>query len=222
MQIYKNRTRIKICGMTDVTQVEHAVSLGVDAIGVILHANSPRVIALDQAKLIRDVIPAFVTLVGVFVDADRDQIEASVEHAGLDLIQLHGDESDELGQSLSRPYIKAIRAKSKDQVLNDGALFPSASGILLDPYVKGQHGGTGVTLNDTLWPNNSRLPSLMLAGGLSPNNVAERIRQLSPYAVDLNSGLEVSPGQKDPSMVAQAVNQVYLADTRSREFKRDA
>lgn len=208
--------------MTDVAQVEHAVSLGVDAIGVILHANSPRVIGLDQAKLIRDVIPAFVTLVGVFVDADRDQIEASIEQAGLDLIQLHGNESDELGQSLSRPYIKAIRAKSKDQVVNDGGLFPSASGILLDPYVKGQHGGTGVTLDDTLWPNSDRLPSLMLAGGLSPNNVAERIRQLSPYAVDLNSGLEVSPGQKDPSLVAQAISQVYLADARSRGFQNGA
>ena len=212
----QNRTRIKICGMTNVTEVEHAVALGVDAIGVILHANSPRRISLRQAKLIRDVVPAFVSLVGVFVDADREQIESSIEAVGLDIVQLHGLETDSLGQSLSRHYIKAIRAKTVEQVNQDCAKFPNARAILLDPYVKGQHGGTGQTLDVNLWPSLESGQSLILAGGLSADNVAERVRQFSPFAVDLNSGLEVEPGVKDPRLVAMAIEQIYATDAQMR------
>lgn len=198
--------------MTNVTQVEHAVSLGVDAIGMILHANSPRLISIKQARLIRDVVPSFVTLVGVFVDADREQIESCIDAVGLDIIQLHGLETDALGQTLSRRYIKAIRAKTAEQVNQDCANFPNAQAILLDPYVKGQHGGTGQTLDQDLWPNDKMAQPLILAGGLSADNVAIRIRQFSPFAVDLNSGLEVEPGVKDPSLVANAVKQIYSTD----------
>lgn len=202
--------------MTNVTEVEHAVALGVDAIGVILHANSPRRISLRQAKLIRDVVPAFVSLVGVFVDADREQIESSIEAVGLDIVQLHGLETDSLGQSLSRHYIKAIRAKTVEQVNQDCAKFPNARAILLDPYVKGQHGGTGQTLDVNLWPSLESGQSLILAGGLSADNVAERVRQFSPFAVDLNSGLEVEPGVKDPRLVAMAIEQIYATDAQMR------
>jgi len=202
--------------MTNVTEVEHAVALGVDAIGVILHANSPRRISLRQAKLIRDVVPAFVSLVGVFVDADREQIESSIEAVGLDIVQLHGLETDSLGQSLSRHYIKAIRAKTVEQVNQDCAKFPNARAILLDPYVKGQHGGTGQILDVNLWPSLESGQSLILAGGLSADNVAERVRQFSPFAVDLNSGLEVEPGVKDPRLVAMAIEQIYATDAQMR------
>lgn len=212
----QNRTRIKICGMTNVTEVEHAVALGVDAIGVILHANSPRRVSLRQAKLIRDVVPAFISLVGVFVDADREQIESSIEAVGLDIIQLHGLETDSLGQSLSRHYIKAIRAKTVEQVNQDCAKFLNARAILLDPYVEGQHGGTGQTLDVNLWPSLESSQSLILAGGLSADNVAERVRQFSPFAVDLNSGLEVEPGVKDPRLVAMAIEQIYATDAQMR------
>jgi phosphoribosylanthranilate isomerase len=202
--------------MTNVTEVEHAVALGVDAIGVILHANSPRRVSLRQAKLIRDVVPAFVSLVGVFVDADREQIESSIEAVGLDIVQLHGLETDSLGQSLSRHYIKAIRAKTVEQVNQDCAKFPNARAILLDPYVKGQHGGTGQILDVNLWPSLESGQSLILAGGLSADNVAERVRQFSPFAVDLNSGLEVEPGVKDPKLVAMAIEQIYATDAQMR------
>jgi phosphoribosylanthranilate isomerase len=198
--------------MTNVTQVEHAVSLGVDAIGMILHANSPRLISIRQAKLIRGVVPSFVTLVGVFVDADREQIESCIDAVGLDIVQLHGLETDALGQTLSRRYIKAIRAKTAEQVNQDCANFPNAQAILLDPYVKGQHGGTGQRLDQDLWPNDNVTQPLILAGGLSADSVAMRMRQFSPFAVDLNSGLEVEPGVKDPSLVAKAVKQIYSTD----------
>ena len=199
--------------MTDVDQVEHAVSQGVDAIGVILHANSPRKISLEQARLIRASVPAFVSLVGVFVDADHAQIERMIDLVGLDMIQLHGCETESFALSLSRPYIKAVRAQSRAQVLKDCAMYPSASGLLLDPYVEGQHGGTGRPLEMSLWPNDAQSDAFILAGGLSPQNVGERIRQLSPYAVDLNSGVENSPGRKDPDLVAQAVREVRNADS---------
>ena len=212
MSNFKRRTRIKICGMTDVNQVEHAVSLGVDAIGLILHANSPRLITLEQAQLIRKVVPAFVSLVGVFVDADRERVESAVELVGLDIVQLHGAETEEFAQSLPRPYIKAVRAKSIQQVMADCEAYPSARGILLDPYVKGQHGGTGQSLDLGLWPDNHKTQGLILAGGLSADNIAERISAFAPFAVDLNSGLETKPGVKDQTLVAKAVREVQLAD----------
>ncbi len=211
------RTRIKVCGMTRVEDVQHAVSQGVDAIGMILYANSPRTISLDQAALIRKAVPAFVNLVGVFVDAEHKFIEQAIDHAGIDLIQLHGDESEECGLALSRPYIKAIRAKSAEQVAHDCRLFPSAKAILLDPYVAGQHGGTGQELSIDLWPralpSNSQAQSLILAGGLSPTNVADRISALAPYAVDMNSGLELSPGVKDKALLERAIMEVRRADS---------
>ncbi len=211
------RTRIKVCGMTRVDDVQHAVTRGVDAIGMILHANSPRTISLDQAALIRQAVPAFVSLVGVFVDADRRFVEQAIDQAGIDLVQLHGDETEQQGQDLSRPYIKAIRAKSAEQVNHDCSLFPSAQAILLDPYVAGQHGGTGQELSLDLWPkersSNNGGQSLILAGGLSPENVADRITALAPYAVDMNSGLERSPGVKDRALVELAINEVQRADS---------
>jgi phosphoribosylanthranilate isomerase len=212
----QKRTRIKICGMTNVAEVEHAVSLGIDAIGIILEANSPRLITHKQARLIRDVVPAFVSLVGVFVDADRERIESSIDEIGLDIVQLHGLETDALGQTLSRPFIKAIRAKTGEQVDQDCCRFPNARAILLDPYVKGQHGGTGQTLDQNLWPRLEGSQSLILAGGLSADNLAERVHQFLPFAVDLNSGLETEPGVKDPRLVAGAIEQVYATDAKMR------
>ena len=223
-----SRTRIKICGMTDVSEVEHAVLQGVDAIGVILHADSPRTISLSQAFRIRQAVPAFVNLVGVFVNAEKAFIEQAIKEAGIDIVQLHGEEDDDFGQSLSRPFIKAIRARSLEQVLTDCGQFPSARAVLLDPYVKGQHGGTGQSLGLDLWPQKlgepvdgdlpvdthalNRSQVLILAGGLSPENVASRIKDLAPFAVDLNSGLETSAGRKNPQLVERAINAVRQQD----------
>ena len=208
--MYK-RTRIKVCGMAQAHQVKVAVNNGVDAIGVILHANSPRTISLDSALSIRAEIPAFVTMVGVFVNADREFIESSIQVLNLDLIQLHGDETNEFGTSLSRPFIKAIRANTAEQVNNDITRFPAAQALLLDPYVEGQHGGTGLVLNTSLWPQN-QAQSLILAGGLSPDNVAQKVSALKPYAVDLNSGIEDSPGNKNSDLMQQAFDAVCKAD----------
>jgi len=201
------RTRIKICGMTEVDEVALAVDLGVDAIGMILHANSPRLISAEQASTIRANVPAFVSLVGVFVNCPAALINATCEQVGLDLVQLHGDETSEFADQLNRPFIKAIRARTRAQVEKDMAAYPNARAILVDPYVKGQHGGTGQQLDASLWPQNAA-QKVILAGGLSVSNVASAINHLNPFAVDFNSGLESAPGKKDPALIAQAINAV--------------
>ncbi|RBP50976.1 phosphoribosylanthranilate isomerase [Arenicella xantha] len=207
MTIAKLRTRVKICGMTDPHQVSHAVDHGVDAIGMILHATSPRTIDVARAKQIRRVVPPMVSLVGVFVDCDTNVINQMIAEIGLDFVQLHGAESDADGQSLTRPYIKALRVQNRQHVVDQIKQFPTAAGILLDPYVEGQHGGTGKLLDPNFWPSDST-QNLILAGGLSGENVADRILSLNPFAVDLNSGLEQAPGIKDPRLVAEAMRAI--------------
>lgn len=198
------RTRIKVCGMSEPDNVSAAVACGVDAIGMILHADSPRTISLEQAQAIRAVVPAFVSLVGVFVDCDAQKIGHYCEQVGLDLIQLHGGESNSFAKLLPRPFIKAIRAQTKEQLNDQVQHYPDARALLLDPYVKGQHGGTGKRLDLTLWPTSAKQP-LILAGGLSNENVHDAIEAVSPFAVDLNSGIEDRPGMKNIKLLEQAI-----------------
>lgn len=204
MSIKLNRTRIKVCGITRPQDAQAIVALGVDALGMILHANSPRTISVEQAQQIRAQVPVFVTLVGVFVDCPTDTINDYANRIGLDVIQLHGDETNADAQRLNTPFIKAIRAKSLEQVQTAIGDYPNARGILLDPYVKGQHGGTGQSLSLSLWPKKSSQP-LILAGGLAPENIAKAVMEFQPHAVDLNSGVEIEPGIKSPKLVAAAI-----------------
>jgi len=190
--------------MSQPENVSSVIACGVDAVGMILHANSPREISLEQAKAIRAVVPAFVSLVGVFVDCDADKINYYCGQVGLDLIQLHGNESNDFGKHLSRPFIKAIRAQSQDQINEQVQQYPDARALLLDPYVKGQHGGTGKQLDLSLWPSKAEQP-LILAGGLSNENVRDVVQAVSPFAVDLNSGIEDSPGMKNINLLEQAI-----------------
>lgn len=201
--ISHSRIKVKVCGMTQPAQVRAAVDLGVDAIGMILHANSPRKISIAQAQAIRAEVPAFVSLVGVFVDCPKDQMEDIIGAIQLDLIQLHGDETNQFGLELNRPFIKAIRAHSKEQVLTQSKAFPDARALLLDPYVKGVHGGTGKVLESSLWPQSEQ--KLILAGGLSAANVRSAVDATHPYAVDINSGIEREPGVKDLDLLNQAL-----------------
>jgi len=209
------RTRVKVCGMTRTEDVRAAVKLGVDAIGMILHADSPRTISIKQAQLIRAQVPAFISLVGVFVDCPAQTINEYSELIGLDLVQLHGLETNEFGAALDTPFIKAIRARSADQVLSAVMQYPQARALLLDPYVKGKHGGTGQLLDPQQWPATER--KLVLAGGLSPGNVADAIRQLNPFAVDLNSGVETSPGFKDVNKLALVLDAISSVDNDQQQ-----
>lgn len=204
-----SRIKVKVCGMTQADQVESLVILGVSAIGVILHAKSPRIITVDQALEIRQRIPAFISMVGVFVDCPIEKVNDYSDRIGLDLVQLHGAESMDYASQLNTHYVKAIRAKNLEQVARDIECHPSARAILLDPYVKGQHGGTGKQLDTTTWPtsngDSNKQKKLILAGGLSVENLLTSVNKFKPYAVDLNSGVEISPGIKDIDSVAECL-----------------
>ena len=204
-----SRTRVKLCGVTSAEDASQAVALGVDAIGMILHADSARLISPERAQLIRSVVPAFVTLVGVVVNCSAERINQLIRDIGLDLVQLHGDESNSYADTLERPYIKAIRVKDRSQVEQEIKQYPSARALLLDPWVDGLYGGTGKQLAAEHWPRESRTNCpLVLAGGLNAENVRAACEQFNPWAVDVNSGVEIEPGVKDMEQVAALLQAV--------------
>ena len=190
------RTRVKYCGITRVEDALYAAALGVDAIGLVFYEKSPRSVSVDQAKLIVDSLPAFVTTVGLFVNADPADVERIVQAVNLDLLQFHGDESAAECECFDRPYIKAIRMRGEldlDQLSNE---FQNASGLLLDAYDKNMFGGTGKSFDWSMIPDQRSLP-IILAGGLNPENVGQAINDVHPYAVDVSGGIEASKGIKD-------------------------
>lgn len=192
--------------MRDADQVTGAVALGVDAIGMIFYPPSPRAVSLDQARAIRQVVPAFVDLVGVFVNQDIEDVARLAEEAGLDLVQLHGDESADYAQQLGRPYVRAIRAKDAEYVSQQIAEHDSARGILIDTYHKDAYGGTGKMMDQTNLP--AELPeNLIIAGGINETTVKD-LMSLKPYAIDVNSGIERAPGDKDLDRLARLISVV--------------
>lgn len=206
-----HKTKVKVCGVTLPNQAHELSMLGVDAIGMILKAESPRLVSSKTAQEISRSVAPFTSVVGVFVDASIEEINRAVEEIGLNYVQLHGNEAPEISLHINVPCIRAIRAKSKEVVIETIHKNPSACAYLIDPYVEGVAGGTGKTLDYSLWPDLSKLQvstPLILAGGLSPANLQGAISELSPFAVDLNSGVEQSPGIKDMNKVAAALRLV--------------
>ncbi len=195
------RTRVKICGITRPADALAAAAAGADAIGLVFVPASPRRVDTEQAQAIVRVLPPFVTVVGLFADADPAQIEAVLARVRIDLIQFHGDEPPERCRRFLRPYIKAIRMRPEIDVRAAAARYEDAAGILLDSYVPGTPGGTGRGFAWDRVPRDLAKP-LILAGGLHPGNVAEAIAWVRPYAVDVSSGVEASPGVKDPDKIA--------------------
>ncbi len=195
------RTRVKICGMSDASIVSKAVDLGVDAIGLIFFEKSPRNVSIEQAKAIREIVPAFVSLVGVFVNESVDVVNEISSEVGLDLIQLHGDEDAEYAKKLKTPYIRAIRAKDTETISQQANEHMGSRGILLDAYHEGKYGGTGEGFDLSMIPHELK-QSVIIAGGITPDNVAELLSR-QPYAIDVNSGVESEPGKKELAKVEQ-------------------
>ena len=200
--------RVKICGITQVEQGRKIVELGADSLGFICVANSPRYITPDKIRAIANKLPAAIDKVGVFVDASVEEIATVVDRANLTSVQLHGGESPEFCLQLRRAIapeielIKAFRVKSA-QTLEATATYSNVDTLLLDAYHPQLHGGTGKTLN---WRDLAQFkPTLpwMLAGGLTPDNVSDALSRLQPDGIDLSSGVERSPGDKDLTKVAQ-------------------
>ncbi|MFS1292112.1 phosphoribosylanthranilate isomerase [Pseudomonas piscis] len=205
--------RSKICGITRIEDALAAVAAGADAIGLVFYAKSPRAVNVQQARAIIAALPPFVTTVGLFVNASRCELGEILDAVPLDLLQFHGDESAAACEGYHRPYIKALRVKAGDDIAAACQAYPGASGILLDTYVEGVPGGTGEAFDWSLVPQGLSKP-IILAGGLSADNVALAIAQVRPYAVDVSGGVEQSKGIKDPARI-QAFMQAVRRSSES-------
>lgn len=202
--------RSKICGITRIEDALIAAEAGADAIGLVFYAKSPRAVSIQQARDIVAALPAFVTTVGLFVNASREELNGVLAGVALDLLQFHGDESPAECESYQRPYIKALRVKPGDDIAQLAAPYAKARGILLDTYVPGVPGGTGAAFDWSLVPSGLPQP-VILAGGLSAANVQAAIEQVRPYAVDVSGGVEAGKGIKDAAKIRafmQAVGRV--------------
>lgn len=192
--------RSKICGITRIEDALAAAEAGADAIGLVFYAKSPRAVSVQQAREIIRALPPFVTTVGLFVNASRCELSEILEAVPLDLLQFHGDETPADCEGYNRPYIKALRVRPGDDLEAACKLYASASGILLDTYVAGVPGGTGEAFDWSLVPARLSKP-IILAGGLSPANVAQAIARVQPWAVDVSGGVEQSKGIKDHARI---------------------
>ncbi len=195
------RTRVKICGITRVEDAVDAVNAGADAIGLVFYAQSPRAVTIAQAQAIVAAIPPFVSVVGLFVNAPKTQIESILSQVHLDILQYHGDETPSECIQINLPYYKAIRVKADTNLVQYAQDYHTAKALLLDTYSEAAFGGTGQTFDWNLIPKHLPKP-IILAGGLSADNVGHAIQQVQPYAVDISGGVEASKGIKDVAKIA--------------------
>ena len=208
------RTRVKICGITRVEDAVAAVAAGADAIGLVFYEQSARNVSVAQAAAISRELPAFVNVVGLFVDATPDFIRSVLATVHLDTLQFHGDETPEQCAAYGVPFIKAIRVKPETNLLQCANDFSAAKALLLDTYAEGQAGGTGHAFDWNLIPTcmttdrSVKTPVLILAGGLNDDNVALAIEQVRPYAVDVSGGVESAKGIKDQAKIARFMHAV--------------
>lgn len=200
-------TRVKICGVTRVEDALHSALAGADAIGLVFYANSPRCITTTRADEISRALPAFVTSVALFKDAPADEVRHVLERVSIDLLQFHGSESAEYCRQFGRPYIKALGVKGEDDIVRRAEGYFDARGLLLDSHAPGADGGTGEQFDWSRIPADLPLP-LILAGGLTPENVAAAIKAVQPHAVDVSSGVESEAGIKEADKVTAFMDAV--------------
>lgn len=200
------RTRVKICGITRAEDGLAAAAAGADAIGLVF-ADSPRRVTIEQARAIVAALPPFIKVVGLFVDAPESLVGEVLGQVALDLLQFHGRETPEACRRHGRPYIKAIPMKPGVDVVAEVRRYPDAAGVLLDTHHPQLAGGSGQTFDWTRVPAGLGKP-LILAGGLTPENVTAAIRAVHPYAVDVSSGVEQSKGIKDAAKIAAFIRNV--------------
>ena len=192
-------TRIKICGLKRAKDMQVAIEAGADALGLVFYPPSPRFIDPEQAVRLAGMAPPFVSVVGLFVNAEAKQVSELLAAVPIHLLQFHGDEDEAYCRQFGRPYIKAARMRPGLDLLQYAASFPSAQAILVDAFVEG-YGGSGKSFDWNLIPNSMSKP-LVLSGGLDADNVGEAIRRVRPAAVDVSSGVEAAKGIKDADKI---------------------
>ncbi len=197
--------QVKICGITNIDDALMACRFGANALGFVFYEKSPRYVTPEIANSIVAQLPPFVTPVALFVDADASIITSVIGGSSRWMIQFHGAETESECLSYQRPYMKALRIKKGDDVSALVDQYPSASAMLLDAYKAGIPGGTGEVFDWSLIPKVLSKP-IVLAGGLTPNNVEQAIKQVAPYAVDVSGGVELSKGIKSEPKVREFIN----------------
>jgi phosphoribosylanthranilate isomerase len=210
--------RVKICGITRPEDAAEAVAAGADALGFVFVPGTPRCVPVELAARIVAGLPPFVSCTGLFVDAPLERILEVVAAARLDTVQLHGAEAPALAAALKSRVrvIKAFRVRGPESLASLEAYLPAAEAFLLDAHVPGAHGGTGARFDWELAVEARRFgKALILAGGLNPGNVAEAVKRVRPYALDVSSGVESSPGVKDPARL-----RAFVAAARSSTEER--
>ena len=198
------RTRIKICGITRIEDALAAAQAGADAIGLVFDPKSPRCVSVKQAAAIAHALPPYITVVGLFVDATPQSVHDVLNRVNLDLLQFHGAETPEYCRAFPKPYVKAIRMSPDVDLHAQARRFSEAAGLLLDTFSPTAAGGTGEAFDWGRVPQDLKKP-VILAGGLTPGNVADAIRRVRPYAVDVSSGVESAKGIKDTKKITAFV-----------------
>jgi phosphoribosylanthranilate isomerase len=207
------RTRIKFCGFTRSEDAVFAAHLGVDAVGLVFYVKSPRFVPVSTAVEIVKALPAFVTTVGLFVNAEVAEVNGVLERVPLDCLQFHGDESPEFCRSFDRRYIKALRMRDDTDVYALAERYYDADALLLDAYHPNAHGGTGQRFDWNRVPSSSAVP-VILAGGLDEMNAGLAVSQVKPYGIDVSSGIESAKGIKDNQRMADFVAAVMQSDSK--------
>lgn len=200
-------TRVKICGITQLDDALHASISGADAIGLVFSEKSPRNIDVSRAAQICRALPAFVTSVALFMNEDETQVRQILSEVPIDCLQFHGEEEAAYCRQFNRPYIKAIAMNGETELSQKISAYHDAKAVLLDSHSPGQTGGTGETFDWNEIPRDLDKP-IVLAGGLTVENVAEAIRIVRPYAVDVSSGVESDKGLKDAQKVTAFIDEV--------------
>ncbi|WP_434779470.1 phosphoribosylanthranilate isomerase [Neisseria sp. Ec49-e6-T10] len=202
--------RIKICGITNEQDALLACQLGADALGFVFYERSPRFISVQKAQAIMAKLPPFVSVVGLFVNASKPFIDEILKQLPLDIVQFHGDESALFCQSFDRPYIKAVRVQTREDILMAQHDFATARALLFDAHVKDTYGGTGQRFDWGILPEQINMP-WVLSGGLTPDNVGEAVTLTHALAVDVSSSVESEKGVKCPQKLAAFFEGVHRA-----------
>jgi phosphoribosylanthranilate isomerase len=205
------RTRVKICGFTRVEDAVCAARLGVDAIGLVFYPPSPRHVEIEQAVKIVNALPAFTSVVALFVDEQEARIREVLARVPIDCLQFHGDEPAEACRIYGKRYIKAVRMQDGIDIFALALHYHDANGLLLDAYHPGAKGGTGNQFNWDLIPKQCSFP-VILAGGLDESNAKQAVQTVRPYALDVSSGVEAEKGVKDSLKMAAFIKQVNESD----------
>ncbi|ARS53722.1 phosphoribosylanthranilate isomerase [Kushneria konosiri] len=203
------RTRIKICGLTREADIDAAIKAGADALGFVMWPGSKRALTPERLEQLSARVPPFVTRVGLFVDQAPDLIANCAPW--LDMLQFHGEEPPEACELYGMSWLKALRMRDDIDLYQQAERYHRARGLLLDAYRPGVPGGTGEVFDWSRVPDDLALP-IILAGGLSPENIAQAVHQVSPYGVDVSGGVEASAGVKDHELIQAFVGGVQTAD----------